>query len=70
MRLPLKVASIILGCIFSLLFSDFRACGPISMLTPPILALAEFFYADAVASVHPLPVSLYLIPSLCVYLCS
>ena len=55
--LPLKVATIILGCIFSILFSVFRACGPISKPTPPIGALIEFFRADVVASVHPLPVS-------------
>ena len=54
--LPLKVATIILGCIFSMLFRDFRACGPISIPTPPIVALTEFFHADTVASVHPLPV--------------
>ena len=55
--LPLKVATLILGCIFSILFNDFRACGPISIPTPLILALTEFFHADAVASIHPLPVS-------------
>ena len=54
--LPLKVALIILGCIFSVPFSVFRACGPISMPTPPIVALTEIFHADAVASIHPLPV--------------
>ena len=32
--LPLKVATIILGCIFSMLLSDFSALGPISMPTP------------------------------------
>ena len=52
-----------------MLFSDFRTCGPISIPTPPTVALTEFFHADAVASVHPLPVSWYLISSLCVYLC-
>ena len=55
--LPLKVATIILSCIFSVLFSDFRARGPISIPTPPIVALTEFFHTDAVANVHPLPVS-------------
>ena len=65
--LPLKVATIILSCIFSMLFNDFRACGPISIPSPPIVALTEFFHANAVASVHPLPVSWYLISSLCVY---
>ena len=45
--LPLKVAAIILGCILSMLLSDFNALGPISMPTPPIVALTEFFYADS-----------------------
>ena len=57
LRLPLNVVIIILGCIFSMLFSDFRACGPISIPTPPMMALTEFFHADVVACVHPLPVS-------------
>ena len=52
-----------------MLFNDFRACGPISIPTPPIVALTEFFHADTVASVHPLPESWYLIsllyPDLC-----
>ena len=53
-----------------MLFSDFRARGPISIPTPPIVALTGFFHTDAVARVHPLPESWYLISSLCVYLCS
>ena len=57
LELPLKVATIILSCIFSLLFSDFRARGPISIYRPPIVALIEFFHADVVASVHSLSVS-------------
>ena len=64
-----KVATIILGCIFSILFSDFRARGPIIIPTPPIVALTEFFYEDAEASVHLLTVSWYLISSPWVYLC-
>ena len=55
--LPLRVATIILGCIFLMLYSYFRAHGPISIPTPPIVALTEFFHADAVVSVHPLPES-------------
>ena len=55
--LPLEVATIILGCIFSMLFSDFRPGGPISIPTPPIVALTQFLHADAVASIYPLPVS-------------
>ena len=53
-----------------MLFSNFRACGPVSIPAPPIVAFTEFFHADAVASIHPLPVSWYLISLLCVYLCS
>ena len=68
--LPLKVAAIIRGCIFSMLFSVFNAIGPISNPTPPTAALTEFFHADTVTSDHPLPVSWYLISSVCVYLCS
>ena len=41
--LPLKVATIILGCIFSILFSDFWARDPISIPAPLIAALTEFF---------------------------
>ena len=68
--LPLRIATIILGCILSMLLSDFNAFGPISMPTPPTIALTEFFHADTVASVHPLPVSWYSISSSCLYLCS
>ena len=67
--LPLTVATIILGCIVSMLLSDFNAL-PISIPTPTTMALTEFFHADTVASVHPLPVSWCLISSLCMYLCS
>ena len=68
--LPLKVATIILGCILSMQLSDFNALGPISIPTSPTVALTVFFHANTVASVHPLPVSWYSISSLCVYLCS
>ena len=67
--LPLKVATIILGCILSIDLTLFNALGPISIPTPPTVALTEFFHADTVASVHPSPVSWYLISSLCMYLC-
>ena len=53
-----------------MLLSDFEALGPIRIPIPPTMALTEFFHADTVASVHPLPVSWYLISLLCVYLCS
>ena len=53
-----------------MLFSVFNAIGPISNPTPPTAALTEFFHADTVTSDHPLPVSWYLISSVCVYLCS
>ena len=68
--LPLNVATIILSCIFSMLFCNFRAHGPISITTPPIAALIEFFYLDAEINVHSLPVSCYFISSLWRYLCS
>ena len=68
--LRLNVAVYILGCILSMLLSVFNALGPMRIPTPPTVALAEFFHTDTVASVHPLPVSWYLISSLCVYLCS
>ena len=55
--LPLKVGAIILGYILSMLLSDFNALGPISIPTPPTVELTDFFHADTVASVHPLPVS-------------
>ena len=41
--LLLKVATIILDCILSLIFGNFRACGSIRVPTPPIVALTEFF---------------------------
>ena len=68
--LPLNVAVNILGCILSMLLSVFNALGPIRIPTPPTVALTEFFHTDTAASVHPLPVSWYLISSVCVYLCS
>ena len=55
--LPLKVAAIILGCIFLTLFSIFNALGPMSNRIPPTAALTEFFHTDKVTSDHPLPVS-------------
>ena len=44
-----------------MLLSDFNALNPISMPTPPTVALIEFFHTDTLASVHPLPVSWYFI---------
>ena len=55
--LPLKVATIILGCILSMLLSDFTALGPVSMPSPPTVALTVYFHADTEANVHLLPVS-------------
>ena len=52
-----------------MLFSVFNALGPISNLTPPTVTLKEFFHADTVTSDHPLPVSWYLISSVCMHLC-
>ena len=53
-----------------MLFSVFNALGPRSIPTPPTDALIEFFHADTVTSIYPLPVSWYLISSVCVYRCS
>ena len=53
-----------------MLFSVFKALGPISIPTPPTASMTEFFHANIVASVHPLPVSWYLISPVCVYMCS
>ena len=50
-----------------MLFSVFNALGSRSI---PTDALTEFFHADTVTSIHPLPVSWYLISSVCVYRCS
>ena len=58
--LLLNKATIILSCIFSVLFSDFTAHGPISIPTP-IAALPEFFQSDAETNVHPLLVLWYSI---------
>ena len=55
--LLLNEATIILGRIFSMLFSDFRARAPINIPSAPIVALTEFFDTDAETNVHPLPVS-------------
>ena len=55
--LPLNVAANILSCILSILLSVFNALGSISIPTPPTVALTEFFHADTVASIHPMPVS-------------
>ena len=46
--LLLKVATIVLGCILSILFDDFKAFVPIGIPTFPTVALTEFFHADAV----------------------
>ena len=65
--LSLNVATIIHGFIFSMLPSDFRACGTLSIPTPHIKLLTEFFPADVLVSIHQLPVSWYLIFLLWVY---
>ena len=44
LELSLNVATIILGCILSMLLRDFRARRPISILTPPITVLKEVIY--------------------------
>ena len=59
-----------LASILYLLWSDFKAVNPISIPTPPNVALKDLCPADTVASVHPLPIMWYSISSLCVHLCS
>ena len=44
--LPLNGETDILGCIFSKLLSDVRGSGAISIPTPSIEMLTEFFHAD------------------------
>ena len=68
--LSLNIATITFGCIFSMLFWDFRTRNPISIPKPPITALTAFFHGDAETNVHPLPVTWYSISSLWMYLCS
>ena len=63
--LPLKVATLILGCILSMLLSDFNALGPISIPTPPTVTLTEFFHSDAVASVHRASIVIFDILAVC-----
>ena len=53
-----------------MLLSVFNALCPISIPTPPTVALTEFIHANSLTSVHPLPVLWYVISSVCVYLCS
>ena len=53
-----------------MLFCDFRARVPISISTPSIISLTEFYHADAETNVHPLAVSWYLISFLWRYQCS
>ena len=62
--LLLKVATIIFRSISSILLSDYRVHGLISIPTLPIMALTKFFYADAETNVHPLPVLWYIISTL------
>ena len=52
--LLLNVVTRILGCIFSMLLSDFKVCGLKSIPTLPMTALIEFFSADAVIKCPPI----------------
>ena len=54
--LPLDVVYIILGRIFSMLFSDLKSQELGNILTP---AMIEFFQAGVKTNVYPLPVSWY-----------
>ena len=57
--LPLNVADFILGWVLSILFSDFKAQGLRSIQTSLMVALTEFFYANAKTNAHPLQASWY-----------
>ena len=51
--LPLNIATITLGSIFSVVFSDYGGCSPISIPKPPIVALTEFsMQMQWLASIH------------------
>ena len=57
MELPLNKAHIVVGGIFSMQLSNFRARGPKSI---PMTVLTKFFFPeDTEKKVHSLPVSLY-----------
>ena len=49
--------------VFSLLFSDFGARELRSIPTPPMATLTEFFHANTVTIVHPIPDSWYFYSS-------
>ena len=69
--LPLNVDTIILGCIFSVLLSDFMAQGLGSIPSPPMMSLLGFFHVDAEINVYPFLETWYFIStSLWEYLCS
>ena len=61
--LPLNLATIILGCIFSILLSDFRAKGLRNIPISSTAALTHFLHANAEINVHLLPGSCYFISS-------
>ena len=42
-----------------MLFNDFKLRSPVSISTPPIVALTQFFLADAETNLHSLMVSRY-----------
>ena len=57
--LQLNEAHIILVCIFSMLFSDSKARGLITIPSSLMTALSEFSHADSERNFYPLSVSLY-----------
>ena len=68
--LPLNVATIILGCIFSMLLSDFWAHGPKSIPIPAMTTLIEFFHADTEMNFYLLQLPWYFISAaLWCYMC-
>ena len=55
----LNIAHMVLGWIFSILLSDYKSLGLISILTSPMVSLTGFFHADDVTNVHLLSGSWY-----------
>ena len=53
-RVSIKSSVMILGWILSMLFTDFNARGLRSIPMSPMVALMEFFHADAVINDHSL----------------
>ena len=62
--LSLNVTPTILGCISSMLFSDFKTRELKNIPSPPVASLTEFFHADTDTNIHQLAGSRYFSSSL------